>query len=858
MSEGPVVRLTVNGEVQLIPADPPRSLLAGLREHVGLTGAKYGCGEGVCGACTVHLDGQAVRSCVTDLGDTAGRSVATIEGGGATIARVQSALVAGHAFQCGYCAPGMVMAIAAALDGGATTADAVEAAIDVNICRCGTYPRIRRAIDTLFGGEPTGPPVVAAPVSDQPELPRPPRPWDLTAPEDRDWSGPLGPGLAVVLAPEELERGRGRAWWSASGGAWLHIGADGVVTAFTGKVDVGQRNGYALAALVAAEIGVGPDAVRLVAGDTDLCPWDVGTFGSRATPDGGGVLRTVAAEARTQLLEAASVRLEVAVDDLTLVDGVVRTRDGARSIPIGDLVRDERRIAYAHVVGRPAPPLSPLAVSPIEPRVEETVTGRLRYTSDLALPAMRHARVLRGPSQHATLLTVDTSRAEAMPGVSVVRADDLVAVVADDPAVAAAALEALDAQWDEPSGVSDGDLEAHLRSHPAESEGWQGPVHEESGHVDAALSGPGRRVTGTWSAAYIAHTPIETRAAVAQWEGRRLTVWVGTQRPFGVREDLSEALGLDQADIRVLVPPTGGGFGGKHGGDVALEAAVIAREVGAPVKVRWSRAEEFSFGYLRPAAFIDIDASVGLDGRIAAWSMTDWNAGSPGLETPYDIANRRIEYRPTESPLHQGAYRALAATANTFARETAMDELAALAGSDPVAFRLAHLSNERLAAVLRAVAAHVGWPGPSGRMGIASATEKGAYVATCAEVDVSADGLVRITRLVTAFECGTIVDRDNLENQIEGATAMALGGALFEAIHLSHGRIANASLSEYRVPRFSDVPSIEAILVDRPDLPSEGSGEAGMICVAPAIASAIAAATDRRLRRMPLAPDGRV
>jgi isoquinoline 1-oxidoreductase len=371
------------------------------------------------------------------------------------------------------------------------------------------------------------------------------------------------------------------------------------------------------------------------------------------------------------------------------------------------------------------------------------------------------------------------------------------------------------------------------------------------------LSGPGRRLTGTWSAAYIAHTPLETRAAVALWEGRRLTVWVGTQRPFGVREDLSEALGVDQADIRVLMPPTGGGFGGKHGGDVALEAALVAREVGAPVKVRWSRAEEFSFGYLRPAAFIDIDGSVGLDGRIAAWSMTDWNAGSPGLETPYDIANRRIEFRPTESPLHQGAYRALAATANTFARETAMDELAALAGSDPVAFRLAHLSIERLAAVLRTVAAHVGWPGPSGRMGIASATEKGAYVATCAEVDVSPGGMVRVTRIVTAFECGAIVDRDNLENQVEGATAMALGGALFEAIHLSNGRIANASLREYRVPRFSDVPPIEVILVDRPDLLSEGAGEAGMICVAPAIANAIAAMTGGRLRRMPLAPDER-
>jgi isoquinoline 1-oxidoreductase len=309
----------------------------------------------------------------------------------------------------------------------------------------------------------------------------------------------------------------------------------------------------------------------------------------------------------------------------------------------------------------------------------------------------------------------------------------------------------------------------------------------------------------------------------------------------------------------VIVPDAGGGYGGKHTGEVAIEAARLARAAGAPVKVRWSREDEFTWAYFRPAAVIDVHSAV-RDGVLTAFRFTNINAGAPGIETPYDIPNQRIVFQPAASPLRQGSYRGLAATANHFARESHMDEVAVAIGADPVRFRLDNLSDERLISVLEAAAELAGWSDArtrSGR-GIACGTEKDAYVATCAEVSVDDDGRLRILRLVTAFDCGAIVDADNLVSQIEGATVMGLGGALTERIRFTDGRIENARYSEYQVPRFRDVPPIEVALLDRPDIPPAGAGETPIVCVAPAIANAIAAASGVRLRSMPLAPDGTV
>jgi isoquinoline 1-oxidoreductase len=358
------------------------------------------------------------------------------------------------------------------------------------------------------------------------------------------------------------------------------------------------------------------------------------------------------------------------------------------------------------------------------------------------------------------------------------------------------------------------------------------------------------------------HLLARVLARAERYDDGRLTIWTGTQVPFGVREEVSAALEISEEAVRVIVPDFGGGFGGKHAGEAAVEAARLARASGTPVKVRWSREDEFRHGYVRPAAVIDIRVGAGRDGRLAAWQMTNLNSGSFGLAGPYEVANQRLDYQAADSPLRQGSYRGLAATANHFARESAMDEIAVALEIDLLELRLAHLDDERLATALRDVAERIEWTRERDRgtgLGIAGGIEKDARVATAVELRVGGDRRPRLTRVVTAFDCGRIVNPDALTNQIQGAITMGLGGALFEAVHFERGGVlTNASMTDYRVPRMLDVPAIEVALLDRPDVPSAGSGETPIIALAPAIANAIFAATGVRLRDLPLVPDGRL
>jgi isoquinoline 1-oxidoreductase len=334
--------------------------------------------------------------------------------------------------------------------------------------------------------------------------------------------------------------------------------------------------------------------------------------------------------------------------------------------------------------------------------------------------------------------------------------------------------------------------------------------------------------------------PLEPRAAVAEWAEDKLTVWTGTQRPFGVRAELVSALRLPEDRVRVIVPDMGSAYGGKHSGEVAIEAARLAKAVGKPVKLVWTRSEEFTWAYFRPAGVIDVKAAADNDGRIIAWEFDNFNSGTAAIRTPYDIPHQRIAFHPSDSPLRQGSYRGLAATANHYVREMHMDDIARALGTDAVDFRLRHLKDERMRAVLTAAAAKAGWPKPSSPdrvLGIACGTEKGSYVATAAELSKSSDGF-KVERLIVAFECGAIVNPDGLHNQVEGSIVQGLGGALFEAIEFRDGILLNGTMARYRVPRFRDVPPIEIVLLDRKDLPSAGAGETPIVCVAPAIGSA--------------------
>ena len=394
----------------------------------------------------------------------------------------------------------------------------------------------------------------------------------------------------------------------------------------------------------------------------------------------------------------------------------------------------------------------------------------------------------------------------------------------------ASGMAAIKADWKSGSQPANKNLFEYLKQNPDGSDGPAISSVHDSGSVEAALANADHSLRQTYTVSYIAHVPLEPRAAVAQWVGDELTVWTGTQRPFGVRTELAEAFRIPEERIRVLMPDTGSAYGGKHTGETAVEAARLARAAKHPVKLVWTREEEFTWAYFRPAGIMEVAAGVRKDGAVTAWEFHNYNSGTAGIRTFYDIPNQRIQFHATRSPLRQGSYRALAATANHFARESFMDELAHAAKIDPLEFRLKNLKDERLRAVFEAAARKFGWgkaKSAAGQgFGMGGGYEKLGNVATFAEVAVDQkSGKVRVVRVVTAFECGAIVNPDNLRNQIEGSNIMGLGGALFEAIEFDNGRILNGRMSRYRIPRFSDVPVLETVLLDRKDLPSAGAGE---------------------------------
>jgi len=648
-------------------------------------------------------------------------------------------------------------------------------------------------------------------------------------------------------------------------GDWLQIERDGQVIVYTGKTEMGQNIRTSLAQAVAEELRLPVTAIQLVLADTACTPYDMGTVGSRTTPVMARRLHQVAAATRELLVDLAAERWHVARNELRVANGKIVHDPTGQAISFGELTQGQR-LTQAYDDTTPVTPADQWTIagtSVAKVDGQAIVTGERRYTPDLTRPEMLVGKVLRAPAFGATLTALDTSGA-SLPGVVVVHEGDFVGVVAPDRLAATQALTAIRAEWAVPSQIAQEDLYTYLKDHPApqmEHQRFGGPERYERGSIVDGHAAAEQLLAQTYTVAYIAHAPLEPRAALAEWAGGKLTVWTGTQRPFGVRGELAQAFGLPEEAIRVIVPDTGSAYGGKHTGEVAIEATRLARAAGRPVKLIWTREEEFTWAYFRPAGVIEVASAVDGDGMLTAWEQHNYNSGAAGIQTPYAVTNQLVAYHPSLPVLRQGSYRALAATANHFARETHMDELAHALGRDPLAFRLQNLQDGRLRAVFEASAAAFGWgvrqPLPGHGIGIAGGTEKGSYVATCAEVAVDqASGQVRIVRVVQAFECGTIVNPNGLRNQVEGAIVQGLGGALFEAIAFADGTILNNRFSSYRVPRFADMPAVDVVLVDRPDLPSAGAGETPIVGIAPAVGNALFAATGIRLRALPLVPQG--
>jgi nicotinate dehydrogenase subunit B len=709
-----------------------------------------------------------------------------------------------------------------------------------------------------------------------PQIPSEPERYELAAAPPyrfdvgrRDFFKFLGAGVLVVsvLKPAIIAQESGGARRRGDSlpkevDAWLHLGESGKVTVYTGKAEMGQNIRTSLSQAVAEELHVPIEQIELVMGDTQLTPFDMGTFGSRTTPTMNLQLRKVAAAARETLIGLAAAQWQTDRQRLIAAGGKVTDPQNKRSVEYAALTKGQllSQTVSDETPLIPATSWKVAGQSALKVDGRDFVTGRHRYPSDQKLPDMLYGKVLRPPAFGATLLSADTQKAE-QTGATVVHDGNFVGVAAASSEAAMAAAAAIHAEWKSEPQPSSKDLFDYLRKNTVEGSDPTGDGDRfEVGAVDRALTAADHRLQQTYTVSYIAHVPLEPRAALAKWDGDNLTVWTGTQRPFGVRGQLAEAFRIPEDRVRVLMPDTGSGYGGKHTGETAIEAARLARAAKRPVKVVWTREEEFTWAYFRPAGVIDVTSGVRGDGTITAWEFHNYNSGSAGIRTYYDIPNQRIVFHGANSPLRQGSYRALAATANHFARESHMDELAHAVKMDPLEFRLKNLKDERLRAVFEGAAKQFGW-GKSKTdgqgFGMGGGYEKLGNIATFAEVHVDQkSGDVRVVRVVSAFECGAIVNPDGLRNQIEGSNVQGLGGALFEAIEFDNGRILNGRLSEYRVPRFSDLPILETVLLDRKDIPSVGAGECPMIGLAPAIANAISDATGKRLRSLPLVPDG--
>ena len=680
-----------------------------------------------------------------------------------------------------------------------------------------------------------------------------------------------GSGLFVFFptdpldAFQEPERLPTRQGYPTDFNAYLRVGPDSRVTCFVGKVELGQGAMTSLAQLLAEELDVALDSVDMVMGDTDLCPWDMGTFGSLSIRQFGPVLRGAGAEARAVLLEMAAEQLQAPAGRLQVTAGVVTDPSApGKRVTYAQLVqgkRIERRLEKAPV--KPVSAFSVVGQSPRRKDALEKVTGKARYAGDFAVPGMLHARVLRPPAHGATLRDLDTAAAEKVDGARVVRDGDLVAVLHERPDLADKALRLVKARFDPPQpSVDDKTIFNHLlKTAP------QPRLVGESGSLAEGEKLAANIVEETYLNSYVAHAALETHSATATIEGGKATVWASTQTPFPVKQQVAQALGFTPQNVRIITPYVGGGFGGKSASRQAVEAARLAKLTGKPVQVVFHRDEEFFYDTFRPAAVVKIRAALTGAGKMVLWDYKVYGAGDREARLFYDVPHQRTVSAggwqggnpPGMHPFGVGPWRAPSVNTNTFARESHIDILAARAGADPVEFRLGHLSDQRMRRVLEAAARQFGWKparAPSGRgLGVALGIYAGTYVATMAEVAVNkSTGHVQVIRVVCAQDEGVVVNPDGSRQQMEGSITMGLGYALAEEVRFKNGEVLDRNFDTYEIPRFSWLPKIETILIENPETAALGCGEPPIVTMGAVVANAIHDAVGARLLQLPMTP----
>jgi nicotinate dehydrogenase subunit B len=649
--------------------------------------------------------------------------------------------------------------------------------------------------------------------------------------------------------------------------AYLRIAEDGKVTVFSGKIEMGQGVITSLAQEAADELGVALESIEMVMGDTDLCPYDMGTFGSMSTRFFGPAVRAAAAEAKAILLDLAADQLKTPKEKLTVGNGAISVTGSPKTrVTFGQLTKGQKitRKLDGKVVTKSVSEFTIMGKPTKRTDAAAKVTGKAQYAGDIRVPGMLYARILRPPAHGATMKSVDTSAAEKVPGVTMVNQEGLIAVLHQDPEVAEKALGGIKATFAIPSTTLDN---ATIFDHLIEAIP-RGAENDRRGDLAAGEKLAASVFENRYTTAYGAHAAIETHTALARIEGGKATVWVSTQAPFTNRQAIVQALGFAPENVRVITPFVGGGFGGKVPAQQAVEAARLAKITGKPVQVSWSRAEEFFYDTFRPAGVVKIKSGIDGAGKICLWDYSVYAAGSRSAEQFYDVANNIIRVfgqgmgggGTNPHPFATGAWRAPGAPVNVFARESQIDIMAAKAKVDPLEFRLNNTSDPRMRKVLQAAAERFGWKkavSPSGRgLGVACGIDAETYVAEIAEVSVDrTSGRVAVKRIVCAQDMGIVINPEGATMQMEGCITMGLGYTLSEDISFKGGQIFTTNFDTYELPRFSALPQIETILVQNDELPPKGGGEPAIVPVGAVVANAIFDATGARLYQFPMTPE---
>jgi isoquinoline 1-oxidoreductase len=699
---------------------------------------------------------------------------------------------------------------------------------------------------------------------------------DFFPPQNRrEFMRRFGGGIVIFMAltdflsaqAQEEVRTRGRRGGMPTDfNAFLKIGEDGRITCLTGKIEMGQGIMTSLPQMLAEELDAPLDTVDIVLGDTDVCPWDMGTFGSMSTRGFGPPMRAAAAEARAVLLELAADQFKVPVSQLTVKDAVITdSQNKDHRVTYAQLAKGqkiERHLQSRPSVKNPAD-FKVVGKSALRRDGKDKVTGKAHYAGDVRLPGMLYAKLLRPPAHDAKLKSVDTAAAEKIPGIKVVHDGDFVAVLHEFPDVAANAIQEVKAEFDVPEAKwDDKTVFDHLLSVAPRAD-----VRASGGDLEEGKKLAVKKVETTYLNSYVSHAPMETHTAFANIEGDKITVWASTQNPFGARTDIARAIGFSEEKVRVITPFVGGGFGGKTRNLQAVEAARLAKATGKPVQVMWSREEEFFYDTFRPAAIVKINSGVDDAGKMAFWDYDVYFAGERGAPQFYTVPNHRTASRgsgfggpASAHPFATGAWRAPGNNTNTFARESHMELLAGAAGMDPVEFRLKNLSNPRMIRVLKAAAEKFGWTPakfPSKRgLGVACGFDAETYVAAIAEVSVDAkEGSVQVKRVVCAQDMGVVINPEGAKMQMEGCITMGLGYCLTEEVHFNGGKVLDTNFDSYDLPRFSWLPKIETVIIENNENPASGGGEPAIILMGALVANAIHDATGVRLLQLPMTPE---